>query len=233
LRRIASTFPQTIYLPGSRVFGDIGCSKAADRAKVVAQSEARQTAASRSAKASGKLAEALDRESDEGGGDQAMKYVTRVLQPGETVEYATSLHWLVYVRAVLLLIVALIALIGSAMVGNFDWGLVTSDQLALALQIVALIFAIFAFFSWLQALIRRATTELAVTDRRVIYKTGLIRRYTIEINRSKVETVGVNQSLTGRILGYGTVIVRGTGGSFEPIPFIGDPLTFRSHITAG
>jgi sterol desaturase/sphingolipid hydroxylase (fatty acid hydroxylase superfamily) len=97
-----------------------------------------------------------------------MKYVTRVLQPGETVEYVTSLHWLVYVRAVLLLLVALIALIGSAMVGNFDWGLVTSDQLALALQIVALIFAIFAFFSWLRAVINRATTELAVTDRRVI-----------------------------------------------------------------
>ena len=52
-------------------------------------------------------------------------------------------------------------------------------------------------------------------------------------NRSKVETVGVNQSILGRVLGYGTVIVRGTGGSFEPIQFIGDPLTFRSHITAG
>jgi len=51
--------------------------------------------------------------------------------------------------------------------------------------------------------------------------------------RLGVETVGVNQSILGRLLDYGTVIVRGTGGSFEPIPFIGDPLTFRSHITAG
>ena len=48
-----------------------------------------------------------------------------------------------------------------------------------------------------------------------------------------VETVGVDQSILGRVLGYGTVLVRGTGGSFEPIPFIGDPLNFRSHITAG
>jgi len=52
-------------------------------------------------------------------------------------------------------------------------------------------------------------------------------------NRPAFETVGVNQSILGRILGYGTVIVRGTGGSFEPVSFIGDPLTFRSTITAG
>lgn len=162
-----------------------------------------------------------------------MKYVTRVLQPGETLEYMTSYHWLVYLRAVLLLIVALIALVGSAMVGNINLGIVTPDQVSLALQIVALIFALFALFSWLRALIRRVSTELAVTDRRVIYKTGLFRRYTIEINRSKVETVGVTQSLLGRLLSFGTVTVRGTGGSFEPIQFIGDPLTFRSHITAG
>jgi uncharacterized membrane protein YdbT with pleckstrin-like domain len=162
-----------------------------------------------------------------------MKYVTRVLQPGETVEYLTSYHWLIYFRAVLLLIVALIALVASAMVGDINPGIVTPDQISLALQIVALIFALFAFVSWLRALLQRISTELAVTDRRVIYKTGLIRRFTIEINRSKVETVGVVQSLPGRMLGYGTVTVRGTGGSFEPIAFVGDPLTFRSHITAG
>src|SRR4029077_10055333 len=67
----------------------------------------------------------------------------------------------------------------------------------------------------------------------VIYKTGIFQRHSMEMNRSKVETVGVDQSILGRILGYGTVMVRGTGGSFEPIRFIGDPLSFRSHITAG
>jgi uncharacterized membrane protein YdbT with pleckstrin-like domain len=66
----------------------------------------------------------------------------------------------------------------------------------------------------------------------VIFKTGIVQRHTMEMNRSKVETVGVDQSILGRILGYGTVSVRGTGGSFEPIPYIGEPLTFRNHITA-
>ena len=154
-----------------------------------------------------------------------MKYVEQVLQPGETVTYATSLHWLVYLRAILLLVLALVCLLVA---GNM-----TEPFVVLGLKIVAALFGLLAVLSGLGALIRRSTTELAVTDRRVIFKTGIFQRHTMEMNRSKVETVGVDQSILGRILGYGTIIVRGTGGSFEPIPFIGDPLAFRSHITAG
>src|SRR4029077_5395305 len=81
--------------------------------------------------------------------------------------------------------------------------------------------------------IRRATTELAVTDHRALYKSGLRSWHTIEMNRDKVERVDSDQSLLGRIFGYGTVIVRGTGGSLEPIRNIGDPLNFRCFLTAG
>ena len=154
-----------------------------------------------------------------------MKYVEQVLQPGETVAYATSLHWLVYLRPIVLLVLSVLSLIATSAV--------TALIAAYALKIIALLLGLFALASGLDALIRRSTTELAVTDRRVIYKTGILQRHSMEMNRSKVETVGVNQSILGRVLGYGTVIVRGTGGSFEPIQFIGDPLTFRSHITAG
>jgi uncharacterized membrane protein YdbT with pleckstrin-like domain len=154
-----------------------------------------------------------------------MKYVEQVLQPGETVTYATSLHWLVYLRAILLVILAVLVLIASAAVAE--------PVAVVALEIVAALLALLALVSGLDAVIRRSTTELAVTDRRVIYKTGIFQRHSMEMNRSKVETVGVDQSILGRILGYGTIMVRGTGGSFEPIRFIGDPLGFRSHITAG
>ena len=154
-----------------------------------------------------------------------MKYVEQVLQPDEKVIYATSLHWLVYLRAILLLIVAGACLIAA--------GMFPEPGVKLVLTVVAALFGLTALLSGLGAFIRRSTTELAVTDRRVIYKTGIFQRHSMEMNTSKVETVGVNQSILGRILGYGTVMVRGTGGSFEPIPFIGDPLTFRSHITAG
>jgi uncharacterized membrane protein YdbT with pleckstrin-like domain len=154
-----------------------------------------------------------------------MRYVERVLQPGENLVYLTSLHWLVYSRAILLFIVALVLLVLS--------GKVNDQTFSSVLQIAAAVFAFVGALSGLGALIRRATTELAITDRRVIYKTGIFRRHTMEMNRSKVETVGVDQSILGRILGYGTVTVRGTGGSFEPVAFIGEPLTFRNHITAG
>ena len=155
-----------------------------------------------------------------------MRYVRRVLQPGETIVYATKQHPVIYARAILFLIV--FAILAAAGVYTSD-----NENLSLAFGIAALIFALLALGAGLRAFIRRTTTELAVTDHRVIYKTGLLARHTIEMNRDKVESVDVDQTLLGRILGYGTIIVRGTGGSLEPIRTIGDPLTFRSYITAG
>jgi uncharacterized membrane protein YdbT with pleckstrin-like domain len=154
-----------------------------------------------------------------------MRYVRRVLQPGETIVYSTKLHWRVYIHAILVLIGGII--LAAAAITTSD-----NQNLSLALRIAAGIFALLALSAALRAFIRRATTELAVTDHRVIYKSGLLSRHTIEMNRDKVESVDVDQSLLGRILGYGTVIVRGTGGSLEPMRNIGDPLTFRTHITA-
>ena len=162
-----------------------------------------------------------------------MKYVTRVLQPDETVVYATTLHWLVYFRAVVLLLFGAGLLVAASYAGGRFSNPDYDKYLVWAIEALAGLVFLWAVLSAIRALIRRATTELAITDRRVIYKAGLLRRYTIEINRSKVETVGVNQSVLGRLLGFGTVTVRGTGGSFEPIPFIAEPLTFRNHITAG
>jgi uncharacterized membrane protein YdbT with pleckstrin-like domain len=151
-------------------------------------------------------------------------YVNRVLQPGEIVVLATRLHPIIYFRALIYLIVALALLIASA------W---TDGDLHLGLQIAALIFGLFALASWARSAIRQFTTELAVTDRRVIYKSGLVSRHTLEMNRSKVESVDVDQNVLGRVLGFGTIVVRGTGGSLEPIRLIRDPLHFRSTITAG
>ena len=62
---------------------------------------------------------------------------------------------------------------------------------------------------------RRWTTELSVTNHRVIYKRGFIRRHTVEMNMDKVETVNVDQSILGRIAGYGTIHVLGTGQGYR------------------
>jgi uncharacterized membrane protein YdbT with pleckstrin-like domain len=154
-----------------------------------------------------------------------MKYVQRVLQPDERVLHAARLHWFIYLKAILLLILALVCVVLAY--GSNEPGI------AIPLWIAAAVLGLCGLVSGLSASLRQATTELVLTDRRVIYKTGLFKRHTMEMNRSKVETVGVDQSVLGRMLNYGTVIVRGTGGSFEPIRQIDDPLTFRNHITAG
>jgi uncharacterized membrane protein YdbT with pleckstrin-like domain len=92
-----------------------------------------------------------------------------------------------------------------------------------------IIAALFFFRTWF----RRRSTEIAVTDRRIIYKRGWISRHTEEMNISKVETVDVDQSILGRLLGYGTIRIKGIGGSWEPLYYIAAPIRIRSQITAG
>jgi uncharacterized membrane protein YdbT with pleckstrin-like domain len=74
------------------------------------------------------------------------------------------------------------------------------------------------------------TTEIAVTSRRVIVKRGLIRRSTIEMNAGRIESVEVDQSIAGRLLDFGTVEVRGTGGGIEPIAKVAAPLLMREAV---
>lgn len=95
----------------------------------------------------------------------------------------------------------------------------------------------FAFVSFrglvtvgLWPLIERLTTEFAVTNKRVIVKTGWVRRKTVELNLSRVESVSVDQSLMGRLFGYGAITIIGTGGTREPFPGIAHPLEFRKAV---
>jgi len=152
-----------------------------------------------------------------------MSYVQRVLQPNETLLYTTKLHWLVYGRAILLLLLAVLA---AGLAGQIE------GAAAFALWAVAGGLAVIAILDGIAAALKRATTELAVTDHRVIYKRGIIGRYTIEMSRSKVESVDVVQGFLGRIFDYGTILVRGTGGSLEPFRNVEAPLRLRSAIIA-
>lgn len=80
------------------------------------------------------------------------------------------------------------------------------------------------------AIINVWTTELAITNRRVIAKTGLIRRNTIELKVTRVESLGVHQGILGRIFNFGSIVVKGIGGSNAPIPYIAKPLEFRKRV---
>lgn len=83
------------------------------------------------------------------------------------------------------------------------------------------------FTLWLSPLIRRATSEFVITNKRVIVKVGLIRRKSLEMNLQKIESVNVEQGMVARILGYGTVTIVGTGGTRESFTDIRKPLMFR------
>ncbi len=93
------------------------------------------------------------------------------------------------------------------------------------------------FFTWkallslfIYPMIKRYSDEFAVTNKRVIIKTGLIARKTLEMNLNKIESVNVDQSILGRILGYGTVTIIGTGGTREAFEQIADPVEFRKKF---
>ena len=79
-------------------------------------------------------------------------------------------------------------------------------------------------------IVRRLATEVAVSNKRVLIKRGLFSRRSIEVLLPKVESIGVDESFFGRMLGYGTVIVRGTGGTFESFDKIAHPNDLRRHL---
>lgn len=107
--------------------------------------------------------------------------------------------------------------------GHVSWWAVWHLLLAGVVLFVAVIGLVFLIW----ALIRVKSTELAITNKRVIAKFGFISRNTMEISIQKVESIQVHQSLMGRMLDYGTLIISGTGTSHAPIPSISDPMAFR------
>jgi uncharacterized membrane protein YdbT with pleckstrin-like domain len=79
----------------------------------------------------------------------------------------------------------------------------------------------------LSAIIQKLTTELALTTKRVIAKSGLIVRELIELNYNRVESFTVDQSILGMVFGYGTFYIHGVGGSRAGIDCIAAPMDFR------
>jgi len=80
------------------------------------------------------------------------------------------------------------------------------------------------------AVLNRRAADFAVTNKRVILKIGAVTSRTAEIFLNKIESVGVEQTVTGRALGYGTIVIRGTGGSLEPFHLVSAPFEFRKQI---
>ncbi|HKP92311.1 MAG TPA: PH domain-containing protein [Chthoniobacterales bacterium] len=145
-------------------------------------------------------------------------YTTATLQPNERPLHHTTIHWMALAGSITGAALSLIVIIPIAMLAA--WKDLYWAWLLLLLPVGIL----------LSAAVTVKTSELVITDRRVLIKVGFIQRHTFEMFISKIESVAVFQSMLGRIFNFGTVEIRGTGGSSESFPTIADPLKFRDAI---
>ena len=156
-----------------------------------------------------------------------MGYVERHLLPGERVLYKTRLHWVLFARPFL------VFLIGAGLaiaVHQMSGGQEAPSEAArwsgwIGIGIMA-IGVLWGFVHWVEL----RTSEFAVTTARVIFKVGLVARYSTELLLAKVESISVQQTLSGRLLGFGDLNVIGTGGTREVFRRVRDPIGFRNFV---
>src|SRR5512138_3165660 len=130
------------------------------------------------------------------------RYIDENLQPGEKVLYSTNAHWVFFLPAIGLWILAGVFFALSGMVPPGSPLIVACWALAAVVAAVALYKTVTAWFHpW--------TTETDVTNLRVVHKTGFINRKTFEMSLDKIESVDVDQSIPGRVFGYGDVTITG------------------------
>lgn len=143
-----------------------------------------------------------------------MGYVAKNLMNEEQVIYEAKIHWLIFLPSILLFVIA----VALARMPDAD-----------GLHMISVLVFFSSIYYLIKSFITRMSTELAITSKRVIAKTGLIRRHTVELNHSKVESFSVEQGILGRIFDFGTIVINGTGGGKTPIPSIDSPLEFRRN----
>lgn len=150
-----------------------------------------------------------------------MSYVDDNLLPGERVVYRARLHPIIYTWALVLAMAGLAAAAFGLMAEGMVW---VSWVGAVLLLAAAIAFGI--------SLVKSSASEFAVTNRRVVIKVGVIRRHTVELLLQQVEGIGVDQTVIGRMLNLGSIVVIGTGGTKEQFTNIANPLEFRHQVQA-
>jgi uncharacterized membrane protein YdbT with pleckstrin-like domain len=154
-------------------------------------------------------------------------YIEDNLISGEAVTYRGHLHWKVVFWPGVIAVVfdALgIYLLWRATFGG------SAEEKSSAMLLVGAGSILIGIVPFAMAQIKRASSEFAVTNKRVIVKTGLIKRDTVEMFLHKIESVSVDQSVAGRMLGYGSLALHGTGGTAETFHDIASPLEFRRQV---
>lgn len=139
-----------------------------------------------------------------------MGYIEANLLADEKVVHKARLHWIIFVKPFALIVLGLIFLFIQPLVGG----------------LVILI----GFAAWFPILVAYLSSEFGVTNKRVIIKVGFVRRRTLELLLRHVEAISVDQSVAGRIFGFGSLTITGTGGVRELFHNVKAPLEFRRRI---
>ena len=152
-----------------------------------------------------------------------MGYVDENLITDEVVTYRGKLHWTGLLGPAALAAALIVPGIVALTYGFGPEGKSFLTAVGIGLIVIGAV-------PFVKALVQRNAAEFAVTNKRVIFKTGVVHRRTAEMFLSKIESVGADQTILGRVLGYGSIVLRGTGGSTEPFEKIDRPLEFRRQI---
>ncbi len=171
-----------------------------------------------------------------------MLYVQQSLGTDEELVYVGHFHWMHTFQAFLSIfwgmLGSLIVLVGATMfykqTGQFPPKLPFADGIPYlhpGFRIFAFVVFLFGLLGFARIMIEKATTEMAVTNIRLIYKRGLVARQVGEMSIDRVEGVNVQQTILGRLLGYGRIAVRGMGVGEILLPDImDDPIAFRQSV---
>ncbi len=153
-----------------------------------------------------------------------MDYIKKTLLENEKIVYFTGPHWIIFAPA----FIAFTFLLFLLVLGPFF----LPNLIIFGYNILSILnFGLFVLtvFQAGVAYLRYATSEYGVTSQRIIIKVGFIRRATLEVLLKHVESIQVDQTIMGRILNYGAIVIRGTGGSRDAFSYVPAPLEFRRY----
>lgn len=159
-----------------------------------------------------------------------MSYVESALLPNEKVLKKGRLHWIIYLPGWWGLFLSLAVHFAVAYVLTMFLGEARADFVTKVSWGAAAVTVLVSLFLLLGAYVRRHTTELAITNRRIIAKYGVIGRSTYEIMLNRVTGANFDQPLWGRLLGYGTILVHGAGGDVSPFDGVEEPQKFQRAL---
>ena len=162
-----------------------------------------------------------------------MSYLQKMLLPDERVMYIATLHWVIFIPGLVLTIFGGFFGFFSYDVASHLLGASFVPYIGRIIAGVSLVAAVLGLALLTGAVIRQSSTELAITNRRLIAKYGFISRSTFEIMINRVTGANFDQTVTGRLMGYGTVLVHGSGGDISPFDLIADPQSFQRALMDG